>query len=156
MLSIRFRRLIYWTAKQRSVLYHSREHACTALNSSGSMLSNGAFDAAWLQLLGHKDPIHGQTAGRLDAGCSSYVLSCFQFNIIPLWNVWHSGNGLIFLHRWILSWYHARIQWAWPIISQMFVEAVCVSARIITCGCRSGLWSDIWFKIFGEVSHSAF
>lgn len=96
MLSIRFRRLIHWTAKQRSVLCHSRENTCTALNSSGSMLSIGAFDAAWLQLLGHKDPIHGPIAGRLDTGCSSYVLSCFQFNIIPLWNVWHSGNGLIF------------------------------------------------------------
>lgn len=46
MLSIRFRRLIHWTAKQSRMLCHSREHVATALNSSGGVVYIGAFDAA--------------------------------------------------------------------------------------------------------------
>lgn len=46
MLSIRFRRLIHWTAKQSRMLCHSREYVSTALNSSGSVLYIGTFNAA--------------------------------------------------------------------------------------------------------------
>lgn len=87
MLSIQFRRLIHWTAKQSSRLCRSREHISTALNSSGGMLYISAFDAAWMQLLGHRDPVYGLTAGWLEVHSSAYIHffpSYFQFNIIPL------------------------------------------------------------------------
>lgn len=54
--SIWFRRFIHCTAKHSRILCHSREHVSTALNSSGGMLFITAFDAAWMQLLDHRDP----------------------------------------------------------------------------------------------------
>ena len=99
-------------------------------------------------------------------GWVAVVSNCLHFVIIPLTidcGIFRSKeiSRLDLLHRWhpiTVPWWNSLSSWERPILSQMFVETVCMPRCLLlyTCGHRSDLktWFQLldgWVNTFGTI-----
>ena len=93
-------------------------------------------------------------------GWIAVVPNCFHFVIISLTvdcGIFRSEeiSRLDLLHRWhpitVPRW-NSLSSWEWPILSQMFVETVCMPRCLLLYTCGHGSDWNTWFELFGWVS----
>lgn len=151
-------RIVLQIARQWSVIHHSREHFCTDLESTGYRTAHKSchFGAWWCKtwkLLGHGNPFHeGHFRGVTHS--VDVIPSRFHFVIMTLTADCgiFSNEEISQMDRWrpiTVTCRNSLSSYECPIISQRFVEAVCMCRWLIlyTCGCGSE-----WIQWFGWVS----